>query len=495
MALVAATIGAAILGGGATLLASNKAASASQHATDQSIALQQQQLAQTRQDEQPFVQAGYAATNALTSRLGLAGPGAGAVPTTASGQPSYSKFLAANPDIAAEAQRVVASGQFPSVGAYLQWHDANYGGEGRASYADPTQGAAAGATPTNALSTTTQNTPPQTATTNVLSGQPVMQTSQASPGPGALGRDTSHDPAATGAPASDGLTPPPPAAPGVAAPASNVAPSTAPGADPGTFGNGNPNFTNPGTFTPPSYTAPAGYQAPAYNEPGGFKYTAADYTASPAYSYVVDQSLKGALANSSATGALQSGATLKALQDRASNLAYQDFSNERQFAYGNYTDQRNFDRNNYVDDRNFGYNQSTDSRNFGYQNYLDSRNFGAAQFNTDRAFNYGAATDARNYLTSRYDTQTNNLFNLAGTGQSAASMTANAGQNSTNGIVNALNNGAATQGNAAIAGSNAISSLLGSGVNALAYSSARNGAAGTGAAANKYVDPTYAESF
>lgn len=450
MALVAATIGAAILGGGATLLASNKAASASQHATDQSIALQQQQLAQTRQDEQPFVQAGYQATNALTSRLGLnqgAGTAGVVTPAQAQAQPSYSAYLAANPDIAAEAQKVVASGQFPNVGAYLQWHDANYGGEGRGSYADPTQAAA---TPTNVLSTTPQTAPTQAPTTNVLSGQPVMQTSPAVPDNGA------------------GVTPQSAAAPGAAAPLGNGAPSTAPGADPGTFGNGNPNFTNPGTYAPPTYTAPANFQGPS-----PFSYTQADYTASPAYQYTVDQALKGALASSSATGALQSGATLKALQDRAANLAYGDFSAERNFAYGNYSDQRNFD-----------YNQSNNDRNFGYQNYLDSRNFGAAQFNTDRAFNYGASTDARNYLTSRYDTQTNNLFNLAGTGQSAASLTANAGQNSTNGIVSALNSGAATQGNAAIAGSNAISSLLGSGVNALAYSSAKNGAAGYGATAS-----------
>lgn len=53
------------------------------------------------------------------------------------GQPDYSAYLAANPDLAAEAQRVTANGQFPSVAAYLQWHDANYPSEGRPSYVSP----------------------------------------------------------------------------------------------------------------------------------------------------------------------------------------------------------------------------------------------------------------------------------------------------------------------------------------------------------------------
>lgn len=56
-----------------------------------------------------------------------------------SGDP-YAAYLAANPDIAAEEQRVVASGQPLPNGApateqnYLQWHDAQYGSEGRPSY-------------------------------------------------------------------------------------------------------------------------------------------------------------------------------------------------------------------------------------------------------------------------------------------------------------------------------------------------------------------------
>jgi len=37
----------------------------------------------------------------------------------------------ANPDLAAEGRRVVATGEFPSLEAYYQWHAANYANEGR----------------------------------------------------------------------------------------------------------------------------------------------------------------------------------------------------------------------------------------------------------------------------------------------------------------------------------------------------------------------------
>jgi hypothetical protein len=135
------------------------------------------------------------------------------------------------------------------------------------------------------------------------------------------------------------------------------------GAQPGTYGNA----------TNPTYAAPEAYS-----------YTADDYTASPAYQYTFDQAMRGAESSAANAGALRSGATLKALQDRASNLAYQDFSNERNFDYGKYIDSRNFGRSNYENDRN--------------------------------------------YLTQRYDRNTDDVFRYTGIGQNALNTTTNAVQ-------------------------------------------------------------------
>jgi hypothetical protein len=163
---------------------------------------------------------------------------------------------------------------------------------------------------------------------------------------------------------------------------------------------------------------------PTYSDPGAFNYDLADYKASPGYQWQVDQALKGTEATAAATGALRSGAAAKALQDRAQNIALQDFSNER--------------------------------------------NFARASYDTDRAYGRGVYQDNRDYLSGRFDTETAGLFNLANLGQAAASGSAAANS----GTANALMTNAANKGGAAIAGANSISSLLGSGVNALTYANA-----------------------
>lgn len=71
MPLVAATIGAAVIGGGASIIASNRAARASQRATDQTVAIQQAQYQQARADQQPFMQAGYGSLDPLARQLGI----------------------------------------------------------------------------------------------------------------------------------------------------------------------------------------------------------------------------------------------------------------------------------------------------------------------------------------------------------------------------------------------------------------------------------------
>jgi hypothetical protein len=83
--------------------ATNKAINAQQAATQQQLQLQQQQNDQTRQDQAPYRTAGYGALDQLLQQQGLGG-GAGAP-----GGADYAAYVAQNPDIAAEAQRVLAS--------------------------------------------------------------------------------------------------------------------------------------------------------------------------------------------------------------------------------------------------------------------------------------------------------------------------------------------------------------------------------------------------
>lgn len=86
-----AVAGAAVVGAAGSAYSANKAAGAQKGAADASNALQQQQYSDTVARNQPFVQGGTSAYNALLGRLGLAGssdttPGYGSlgkVPTSA----------------------------------------------------------------------------------------------------------------------------------------------------------------------------------------------------------------------------------------------------------------------------------------------------------------------------------------------------------------------------------------------------------------------------
>lgn len=69
-ALAAATIGSSLLSSDASRSAANTQADAANHAAD----LQQQNLAQTRESLQPFVNTGYEAQGALRNLLGLGAP-------------------------------------------------------------------------------------------------------------------------------------------------------------------------------------------------------------------------------------------------------------------------------------------------------------------------------------------------------------------------------------------------------------------------------------
>lgn len=110
-----AAVAAAGIGAAGSIYASNqansaqkKAITAQQQAADKQLQLQQQQYDQTRADQAPYRTTGYSALDALSAKYGLGG--GSSTPTGGQvGKPDYGAYVAQNPDIAAEAQRVLAA--------------------------------------------------------------------------------------------------------------------------------------------------------------------------------------------------------------------------------------------------------------------------------------------------------------------------------------------------------------------------------------------------
>lgn len=153
----AAILGSAVIGAGASALSSKKAANtaadASRYAADQNAAVSREIYNQTRTDLAPYNQAGQAGLAALMQRLGLApqtAPGAQPAAQPASGnatprpsvigaqgsaaapaQPDYAAYGAANPDLQAEWQNIVRTGNDDAFGGdpnrYYAWHYQQYG--------------------------------------------------------------------------------------------------------------------------------------------------------------------------------------------------------------------------------------------------------------------------------------------------------------------------------------------------------------------------------
>lgn len=246
------------------------------------------------------------------------------------------------------------------------------------------------------------------------------------------------------------------------------------------------NYSRPADQQAPNPYAPQQYTAPQYNRPdyapqldqsltafkGSGEYAAADNA--------FQQLANGSNAQFAATGALQSGAAQKALADRAAANSVQYFG---QFAnrVGN---QYNTDRARV--DANYNFDTGLNSQNaFNYaglnnsnQQFAANYNQNAYQygqnradntFNTDRAYGTDLALGNRSYETNRYDTGTQNLFNLANLGQGAAAQSNAATQNANSANSNALFSNAAAQGNAALTNAANFNNLLQSGVNAYAY--------------------------
>jgi hypothetical protein len=339
---IPAIIGAAGAVGGAVIAShgAGKAADASQYATDQSVAVERQNAQDAARRLDPYVQAGYTGTNALTARLGLrpqtspANPnGAGYDPTAASAQAQSGASPTANPAVAGR-----------------DW--STYG---------------------------TANPDVQT---NWLKDHPATSVGDVN-GDGAVDNGDSYAAHYLSYGQGEGR-----AAPGQIAPT----PASVTG-NPATYGDSaNPTFTDPG------YKAPAAYTAPTYTAPGAFSFSIDDFKNNPAYQFALQQGTGQVLASNAATGALKSGAALKALQDRGQQTAYNFYAPERQFAYNQYTDNRNFGRSTFENDRNFGYGQSVDDRNFGRATYDTNRAFNYGQYTGNRDYLTGRADTQTNNL-------------------------------------------------------------------------------------------------
>lgn len=103
-------VAAGAIGAAGSIYASNQAnkgqqrvIDAQQYATDRTLEAQQRNLDQTRRDQAKFREAGYVGIDAILADYGLGQQGPQA------GQPDYAAYVTGNPDIAAEAQRVLAS--------------------------------------------------------------------------------------------------------------------------------------------------------------------------------------------------------------------------------------------------------------------------------------------------------------------------------------------------------------------------------------------------
>lgn len=130
----AATIGGAVLSSRSQRRAGNQAADIAADNSAANNALTREIYGQNAARLDPYAAGGMRAGNALQGLLGVNNYPTGAATGGAlGGGQDWSAYLAANPDVAAEANRVVRSGEFASPTDYAAWHYQHYGqGEGRA---------------------------------------------------------------------------------------------------------------------------------------------------------------------------------------------------------------------------------------------------------------------------------------------------------------------------------------------------------------------------
>jgi hypothetical protein len=93
MPLAAAVIGAAVVGGAATMITGSKAAKAQTHAADQQVAEERRQYEQDRTDLAPWRDTGSAALSKLAGMYGVGGPTSTAGAAGSTGDGAYGGFF------------------------------------------------------------------------------------------------------------------------------------------------------------------------------------------------------------------------------------------------------------------------------------------------------------------------------------------------------------------------------------------------------------------
>lgn len=397
--------GTALYSGSQQKKAAGKALDAQTLANDKSLAEQAAARQQITQLQQPFVNTGYSALDALSQQFGLsesqtqgaAQPTAQAQPQAQPAGPDYSAYMAANPDVMAEYQRVAAtadrnSPQYQKLGldrgpeGFAAYHYQQYGqGEGR-----------------------------QLPTT-----QPAQQAAAA---------PAQAKPAGGNA----GVSPTQPAAP-------NLMTQPRPEAAPA------PSFDRPTDLAVPTYQRPTDRAAPVYGDAPELSSYLDNFEASPDYEFRRSQGLDAANSGFAARGMLKSGAAAKGISDYASNLASGEYQNwfARQMQQYNadnsqYNTDRAFDENAYrygqdrgdnifAQDRSYGTNLWNTQQGRQDQNFAEDRAFGTDAYRYDTGRTDANFNADRANANNRYDTNTGNLFSLAQMGQNAAGATGAAG--------------------------------------------------------------------
>lgn len=399
----AAILGAAVIGAGASAVASHSASSAATNASDKNAAIQQQQYNQTRSDLLPYAQAGNSALSALQQRLGLTAPGAttspgpsatggagspaagAATPAAASGQPNWDQLLKDRPDVMAEYQRASAAGDKNSP-AYAQ----------------------AGLTSPQAYAAHWYND---------MGGSNSYQLPPSGAQPATM-------------PAAD-------------------QPSTIPGqtftsADNGGLGARDPNARPDYTAQQP--TIGAGPSSATYTDPSQF-------TTSPGYQFRLDEGIRNLNAGYGAKGLLKSGSAMEGINDYAAGSASSE--------YGNWFNQQmsklGADQNQFNNDRSTGLAQYNQNRNVFNTNYNTDTARYDANFNSDRGYN----TDMYNNYTGNLfnlagigqgaaagtaAAGTNYASGMTANNNNLASVQGNAAIAGANGINGAINTGVQAYG-------------------------------------------------
>lgn len=151
--LPAAIIGSSILGAGASINAGNKAAKATQQATDAATAEQRRQFDLARQDQMPWLQAGRGALDMRSQLLGLGGVG-GAGGGNAFAQPAdqWNQYLQANPDVMQAATAALQTPHMRNMGIttpqqFAEYHYNTHGAAEGRQLGQPMGGGAAGGSP------------------------------------------------------------------------------------------------------------------------------------------------------------------------------------------------------------------------------------------------------------------------------------------------------------------------------------------------------------